>query len=361
MTDNTANTKLESGTSKLDSPRTASGDPNFGPRHSANSPQSARIESENSKVDSAFAALRSSETRDSGLGTRDSQSKSLPLNAESRTPQTPIHDSAFLNPEPRVPSRASRVLAPSLAHLTQQQLQFLLRVTPAALASERDFEIPASVTLAQAVLESATPAGWGSSTLFRLANNPFGIKYSHLVSTVQSGVVAKAERVKEAENSRILAPAVPSSSTLSTSAIPLTPPAAYGAFDATTWEIENGRRKVISAEFQRFPNLDEAFRAHALLLRSPRYRPAFAVRDDWKKFAERLGPKLSLLDSEHCGYSTNPSYSAELIRLITLYRFDDPRAVEWYATGNDPGTGYRVRDMGHAPESEVAAEVADRK
>ncbi len=98
------------------------------------------------------------------------------------------------------------------------------------------------------------------------------------------------------------------------------------------------------AQFERFPNLDEAFRAHARLLRAPRYRPAFAVRDDWKQFAERLGPKTSPLDTEHCGYSTNPSYSAELITLVSRYRLDDSRALEWYATGTDPG--YRVIELG---------------
>ena len=82
-----------------------------------------------------------------------------------------------------------RTLAPPTGHtstppgvpvprgrLTPQQLQFLLRVAPPALLSERAYGIPAPVTIAQAILESATSAGWGSSSLFRLANNPFGIK-----------------------------------------------------------------------------------------------------------------------------------------------------------------------------------------
>lgn len=71
------------------------------------------------------------------------------------------------------------------------------------------------------------------------------------------------------------------------------------------------------------------------------------MRDDWKKFAERLGPKTSPLDSEHCGYSTNPSYSAELIELVNLYRLNDPRAVQWYATGQDPG--HRAIDSSDHP------------
>jgi hypothetical protein len=253
---------------------------------------------------------------------------------------------------------------PPFARLTPQQLQFLMRVTPAALESQREYAIPACVTIAQAILESATPQlGWGSSTLFRLANNPFGIKYCHF----PSGDVAIGS-----SGHRTLGP----SATQGTDE-PVNPsadhptPEDYGHFDATTWEIENGQKKVVIAQFQRFPDLKEAFRCHALLLaQSPRYAPAMralgvgcqvsGVREDpnpssstdpwhltpgtccpapdtWKQFAERLGPKTSQLDSEHCGYSTNPSYSAELIKLVNLYRLNDPRALEWYATGQDPG------------------------
>ena len=111
----------------------------------------------------------------------------------------------------------------------------------------------------------------------------------------------------------------------------------YGHFDAPTWEVENGHRKEILAQFQRFPNLTEAFKAHARLLLTPRYRPAYEVRHDWKEFAERLGPKQSEHDADHCGYSTNPSYSARLINLVEAYRLDDRRALDWLASGKDPG------------------------
>ena len=227
-------------------------------------------------------------------------------------------------------------------HLSPQQLQFLMRVTPPALETEHAHEVPACITIAQAILESATPKfGWGSSELFRLANNPFGIKYCHFLSGDQ--VVGRSDEQGKADpkfpipNSASPAPSPQHSAPKSED---------YGAFDATTWEIENGQKKLMIAQFQRFPNLEEAFRAHALLLLAPRYRPAFEVRDDWKQFAERLGPKTSPLDSEHCGYSTNPSYSAELIKLVKSYRLDDPRALQWFATGTDPGvTG--TQDSGH--------------
>jgi flagellum-specific peptidoglycan hydrolase FlgJ len=210
--------------------------------------------------------------------------------------------------------------------LTSQRLQFLLRVTPPALESERWHEIPACVTIAQAILESATPQfGWGSSSLFRLANNPFGINYYHPATKPSA---ADCETVEFATQSSLPFPGQHVAATET-----------YGAFDPATWEIENGRKHVGLAQFQRFPSLTEAFAAHAQLLRTPRYRPAYDVRHDWKQFAERLGPKSSPLDTEHCSYSTNPSYAAELINLIELYRLSDPRALQWFATGMDPGHG----------------------
>jgi flagellum-specific peptidoglycan hydrolase FlgJ len=250
---------------------------------------------------------------------------------------------------PRVSNFDFRVSSAS-PHLSPQQLQFLLRVTPPALASQRIYEVPACVTIAQAILESATATGWGSSVLFRVANNPFGIKYSHFFTAAEM-----ADECQESKDDS----AGPQASrpgqeylkcNIPNSRVPLSCPQApargtqhpepgaepYSAFDAVTWEIENGQKKIMTAQFARFADLDEAFHAHALLLRTPRYRPAFAVRDDWKQFAERLGPKASPLDSEHCGYSTNPSYSAELMKLVGQCRLDDPRAMQWLATGIDP-------------------------
>jgi len=291
--------------------------------------------------------------------------------------------------------------------LTAQHLQFLLRVTPPALASQFRYEVPACVTIAQAILESATPVGWGSSTLFRLANNPFGIKHTHFEGANCGRGAGEAPSIQPSASSALMPgtretgrgeedskfkiqnsgsripnpePSVPNprpglsnpepsvanprpglsnpetlgpnpgsriprrEATAPNSASPA--PRAqhpapiletYGHFDVAAWEIENAPKKVITAQFQRFLDLDEAFHAHARLLCSPRYRPAFVVRDDWKKFAERLGPKVSLWDMEHCGYSTNPSYSAEIITLVGRYRLNDPRALQWFATGKDPG------------------------
>ncbi len=238
-------------------------------------------------------------------------------------------------------------------HLCQQQLQFLFRVAPAAVASQREYEIPACVTIAQAILESSTPKfGWGSSSLFRVANNPFGIKYCHF-GPEDPGLGALGHQT--------IAPSkVPRTDEPVSLSSAKSAPVDYGHFDVATWEVESGQKKAVNAEFQRFPNLAEAFRAHALLLRGPRYRRAYEVRRDWKKFAERLGPKASQNDMEHCGYSTNPRYSADLIKLVGLYRLDDPRALEWFATGQDPGHGassdHRVTEASDHPPPRPSSE-----
>ena len=294
-----------------------------------------------------------------------------------------IQDSRSQAPDSRFRIQDTRSQAPDsssdtpdsqfrIPHLSSQQLQFLLRVAPGALESERVNEVPACVTLAQAILESATSVGWGSSSLFRIANNPFGIKFSH--RAIEPSHDREIGRSGGRANGRPSTPSEPEELAIAKSGtqvrtspqiagspdhpisrstdLPIAGspdlllPGSYGAFDAQTWEIENGQKRVMIAQFQRFPNLTEAFKAHAQLLCSPRYRPAFAVRHDWKQFAERLGPKTSPLDSEHCGYSTNPSYSAELIKLVELYRLNDPRAVVWFATGKDPGNGARDKGQG---------------
>jgi flagellum-specific peptidoglycan hydrolase FlgJ len=273
-----------------------------------NTPETAKFENGNSKFAAAQPEVPKFENGDSKF------------DGAQRAPKGLADDGA--QPAPRVPSFDFRVsssdfrLSPGSSHLTPQQLQFLSSVTPPALASEREYGIPACVTVAQAILESATAAGWGSSVLFRLANNPFGIKYCHFgtrdtgygtrdtgyetrdtgygtrnagLGIRDSGLGKKQDTglgtegpVQEAPgtgsgtaNSGFMIP--DSGSKLGTRQAGLgTPdPASYGAFDAATWEIENGQKKTVMAQFQRFPNLTESFRCHALLLAtSPRYAPA---------------------------------------------------------------------------------------
>ena len=123
----------------------------------------------------------------------------LPKVRTDNTPNTqPEVSPASLTPHPGSP-------APACSRMTPQQLQFLLRVTPPALQSQREYEIPACITIAQAILESATPKlGWGSSSLFRIANNPFGIKYCHFSSGlgVRDSGLGKEDSKSQIPNSK---------------------------------------------------------------------------------------------------------------------------------------------------------------
>ena len=54
--------------------------------------------------------------------------------------------------------------------------EFIMRLTTAAVASAKATGVPASITIAQAALESA----WGESGLAKAGNNLFGIKADSL-------------------------------------------------------------------------------------------------------------------------------------------------------------------------------------
>ena len=103
-----------------------------------------------------------------------------------------------------------------------------------------------------------------------------------------------------------------------------------------SWEVVDGRNVATTELFRHFPDLMDAFTAHALLLMGRHYRPCYAERGNWQTFAERLGPKTSPLDEEHCGYSTNPRYSAILIELVKEFDLDDPKVLDALAAGKNP-------------------------
>jgi len=160
--------------------------------------------------------------------------------------------------------------------VNQNQSLFLKNVVPAAIKTQRITGIPASVTIAQAILESSNAQGWGQSALARLANNYFGIKATHNA-------------------------------------------AAEDYMEFPTTEFVDGRKTSVMAAFARYATPDGSFLAHAKLISTlPRYAPAMKACSDPQKFAEAL---------QTCGYSTNPAYAAELMQLVRLYdltQYDTP-------------------------------------
>ena len=92
------------------------------------------------------------------------------------------------------------------------------------------YGVPASVTIAQAILES----GWGGSELATRANNYFGIKCAAVASPHQIGCIDKA-----------------------------------------TWEHLNGNDVTVTASFRRYASMRDSFLDHGLFLTKPRYAAAF--------------------------------------------------------------------------------------
>jgi len=146
-----------------------------------------------------------------------------------------------------------------------QKDAFLAMAVGPARASQKATGVPASVTLAQAIIES----GWGDAHLGD-AWNFFGIK----ARGNEPFVVVR------------------------------------------TREVVNGKDIFIDAKFRRFASMEECFREHGRFLRdNPRYAPAFQTMDA-ESFCRAI---------HAAGYATDPHYSDALIGIIRdndLTRYD---------------------------------------
>jgi hypothetical protein len=148
--------------------------------------------------------------------------------------------------------------------------EFIDAVGAAARNSMKTTSVPASVTVAQAILES----DWGRSRLTRQGNNLFGIKA--LNGAGPGGVVTLA-----------------------------------------TWEHTGNGDVIVQAPFRAYYTLEQSIDDHGKFFTSnKRYAGALAVAGDARAFAHAI---------QDAGYATDPSYASKLIGLMdkyNLYRFD---------------------------------------
>lgn len=134
-------------------------------------------------------------------------------------------------------------------------------VVEAAVSSRMKWSVPASVTLAQWVVESA----WGAR-MPPGSNNPFGIK-----------ALANQEAV-----------------------------------ESLTREVINGENITITARFRKFESITEAFESHGRLLATARpYKAAMLLVADPEAFADALTGV----------YATDPKYGFTLKWVINNYGF----------------------------------------
>jgi uncharacterized protein YraI len=142
-----------------------------------------------------------------------------------------------------------------------------------AQQSQREFRVPASVTIAQAILES----GWGRSGLTVNDRNFFGIKCFNLVPG----------------------------------------PIASGCHSYATSEFVNGQYISTTAAFRTYASALDSFRDHGrFLVVNERYAPAFAFTGNANQFLYQIWL---------AGYATSPTYVPNVQALMTqynLYQYD---------------------------------------
>ncbi len=125
--------------------------------------------------------------------------------------------------------------------------------------------VPASVTLAQAALET----GWGKSTIGD-AKNIFGIKGTGTAGTIK----------------------VP------------------------TKEFVNGRMITIHDNFRKYHSWQQSFEDHGKLLQKSRYSYALQYNKDPDRYAREI---------HKAGYATDPNYASKLISIMksnNFYQYD---------------------------------------
>jgi len=173
--------------------------------------------------------------------------------------------------------------------LDPSKAQFLQSAIPAAQASQAETGVPASVTLAQAILESE----WGRRHIGE-ANNYFGIK-------------ARPQPDGSFNHGSI----------------------AIGHLLAPTQEWDGSHMITVNAPFRTYHTMADSFRDHGLLFKNnPRYSEAFRHTNDPDEFAHQI---------HKAGYATDPGYADKLIgimRTYDLYQYDQQ---------SSPGAGSVLR------------------
>jgi len=163
---------------------------------------------------------------------------------------------------------------PSAPSVTLTPEQFIAAAVPGAQRGWREFGVPASVTIAQAILES----GWGRSGLASVDKNYFGIKcFNGKYGTIANGCHA------------------------------------YATSECT----KAGSCFSTTASFRTYATQTNSFRDHGNFLRvNSRYQPAFAYTKEANKFIWTVWK---------AGYATDPKYYTKITGIMAangLYKYD---------------------------------------
>lgn len=160
----------------------------------------------------------------------------------------------------------------------QRYQQYIDQHKDIAIAQMKQWKIPASITLAQGVLES----GAGNSDLARKGNNHFGIK-------------------------------------------------CHGWQGRTVYHDDDARREC----FRAYNSVFDSFEDHSrFLVSSQRYRDLFKLKiTDYRGWAKGL---------KAAGYATNPRYAQQLIDIIQLYKlyeYDKAKGYDRFVVDHAKSSG----------------------
>ena len=162
------------------------------------------------------------------------------------------------------PSASAKEAEAALANYKGGKLspaEFSKLFGPVARESMKRTGVPASVTLAQAALET----GWGGSSIGD-AKNLFGIKGTGPAGTIR----------------------------------------------VSTKEFRNGRMVNEYANFRKYHSWAESIEDHGRLLQNSRYSPAMKYKNNPDQFAREI---------HKAGYATDPNYSSKLIGIMKANNF----------------------------------------
>jgi len=207
---------------------------------------------------------------------------SAPAAAPAATPASSPTATPAATPARTPPTAASQAGRTYATPGTRDQQAFISLVAPGALAAQQRYGVPAAVTIAQAIEESA----WGRSSLAAQYHNLFGIK-----GTGPAGTVT-----------------------------------------LPTTEYSGGHWVTVDAQFRVYHNDAESIADHAeLLATSGYYTRAMADRSVPDAFANDLTGV----------YATDPEYGGNLIalmKLYNLYRFNGSPAAAHQSAPTAPTT-----------------------
>lgn len=184
---------------------------------------------------------------------------------------------------------------------TITRAEYIEQYAPLAVEQQMLYGIPASITLAQGLLES----GNGNSRLAREANNHFGIKCG------------------------------------------------------SSWDGESIRHDDDATQecFRAYSSVEESYIDHSLILLERKwYRPLFDLDPkDYKAWAHGL---------KKAGYATNPLYAELLIKIIEdnqLYKYDNALLSDWQSNNQEESTAPDTKEATAEVVEEVAAEPEPHK